>query len=129
MRVSWKSAAITLLLNFSLISHGQGAETSPTSVPFTKFKSFSAPLNGDWHLTGVHYLRAKGARLPFISFAIETDGNQIKGQGSLLAGCQNSQEMWTPSISFTGRIAPDGTFKADDYKTLNHFEFSIHGTV
>ena len=33
------------------------------------------------------------------------------------------------NCTFTGEIAPDGTFAFDDYKTIYDYQFSIHGTV
>lgn len=33
------------------------------------------------------------------------------------------------TVSFTGQIASDGTFEANDYKTLYEAQFSIRGTV
>jgi hypothetical protein len=128
MQVSWKLAALALLLNFSLVTHGQGAETSPSSSPYTKLKSLSSALNGNWHLTGVYSDRPGVSRLPFLSFAIEADETKIHGQGHVFAGCQNSRQGLGANF-FTGQIASDGTFEANNYNDLSHLKFSIHGTM
>jgi len=130
MRVSWKSAAILLLLNFSLVFYGHGMQTSVTSLPYTQRKSLSSPLNGNWHLTGVNSHLIVERQLPFLSFAIEADGSKIYGQGNILIGCENSWRIrGGGTVTITGEIAPDGTFEADDYKTTSDYQFSIHGTV
>jgi hypothetical protein len=128
MQVSWKLAALALLLNFSLVTHGQGVETSPPSSPYTKLKSLSSALNDNWHLTGVYSDRPGVSRLPFLSFAIEADETKIHGQGHVLAGCQNSRQFLGANF-FTGQIASDGTFEANNYNDLSHLKFSIHGTM
>jgi hypothetical protein len=129
MHLSWKSAAILLLLNFSLISHGQGTKTSPASVPYTLTRSLPSALSGNWHLAGVNSRRVGEWRLPFLSFAIEADGNRLDGQGDILAGCQDSPLMRGGTTYFTGKIASDGTFEADNYKSPSKVRLSIHGTV
>lgn len=130
MQVCWKSAAITLLLNFSLISHGQGTEPSATSVPYRLLKSLSSsPLSGNWHLNGVNTFAMAERQLPFLSFAIEVDGNKISGQGGVLIGCENLWNEKGGGVTFTGEISPDGTFEFDDYTTTSDYQFSIHGTV
>ena len=128
MRVSWKSAAAALLLSVPVISHGQSIETPVSSSPYAKLKSLSSPLNGNWHLTGVYSDRPGVSRLPFLSFAIEADETKIHGQGHVLAGCQNSRQGLGAKF-FTGQIASDGTFEADNYNDLSHLKFSIHGTM
>ena len=130
MQASWKLAALALLLNFSVVSHGQDAKTAPSSSsPYTKLKSLSSALNGNWHLTGVYSGRPGGrSRLPFLSFAIEADETKIYGQGHVSAECQNSQQRLGAEY-FTGRIASDGTFEANNYNDLSHLKFSIHGTM
>lgn len=128
MQLSWKSATIALLLNVSLISHGQATKTSPSSLPYTRSKNLSSPLSGNWHLSGVNSRRGDW-RPPFLSFAIEADGEEIHGQGDIVAACQNSSQISGGSAYFTGQIASDGTFEANNYKDLSHVKLSIHGTV
>lgn len=120
--------AFALLLSVSVISHGQDIEAPPSSLPYTKLKSLSSALNGNWHLTGVYSDRPGVSRLPFLSFAIEADETKIHGQGHVSAGCRNSRRGLGARF-FTGQIASDGTFEANNYNDSSHLKFSIHGTM
>ena len=127
MQTGWKAAAITLLLNFSLLSHGQDPEAPLSSIPYTKFKSLSSSaLNGNWHITGMNALWGRG-RLPFLSLAIEVDEDKLYGQGSFTATCQDGWHMAGGDLHFTGRIASDGTFEANADR--HQIRYSIHGTA
>ena len=96
MCVSWKSAAILLLLNFWLVFYGQGTHTSVTSLPYTQRKSLSSPLNGNWHLTGVNSHLIAERQLPFLSFAIEADwGIVLRWPGSRGKGVASPSRMTT----------------------------------
>jgi hypothetical protein len=126
MQSAWKAAAITLLLYFSLFSHGQGPEAPSSSIPYTKFKSLSSALNGNWHLMGMNAPMSRW-RLPFLSLAIEVDEDKLYGRGNFIAACQDRRHLAGGTIVFTGRIASDGTFEANaDRKQIR---YSIRGTM
>jgi hypothetical protein len=126
MHAGWKAAAITLLLNLSLLSHGQDPEPPSSSVPFTKLKILSSALNGNWHLTGMNGPIARW-RLPFLSLAIEVDEGKLYGQAHIVAACQDGRHMAGGTVAFTGRVASDGIFEANADRT--EMRYSIHGTM
>ena len=127
MQTGWRAAAITLLLNFSLLSHGQGPEPPSPSIPYTKFKELSSStLSGNWHITGMNASMARW-RLPFWSLAIVVDQDKLYGRGDFVAACQDQRHFAGGTISFTGRIAADGTFEANADR--NKIRYSIRGTM
>jgi hypothetical protein len=66
---------------------------------------------------------------PFLSLAIEVDGDKLYGQGNVVAGaaCQDGWHFGGGTTHFAGRIASDGTFEAK--ADTQRFRYSIHGTV
>jgi len=83
-----------------------------------------SPLNGNWHLTGDRQQK----QYPQISMSIEVHGTEILASGSIALSCNGASAGGIGgSLSISGTIAPDGTFKLITTHPRNTIQTTITG--